>query len=195
MNDYLTVKSDGFITYCDALIARFNGDGAQSFLLSLVGSPAHVQAASARFFSGETCQISSHNPFNEDGSNETFDLSRCHGKTHSIRAKKIGDTVNKVLISADHFPGASKGTSGSVNSAITFGPDLETVKERAFLRLDGCTTMPLKAQWQEWLWEEVLQPEKLYSFGNKALREAWLICWHDELEDLILEGIRQGYLS
>ena len=195
MNDYLTVKSDGFITYCDALIARFNSDKAQSFLLSLIGSPAHVQAASARFFSGEACLISSRNPFNEGGNNETFELTKCNGITHSIRAKKIGDTVNKVLISADHFPGAGKGSSESVNSAVIFGPDIETVKERAFLRLDGCTTMPLKPQWQEWLWEEVLQPEKLYSFGNSQLQEAWSICWQEDFEKLILEGIRQEYLS
>ena len=184
MLDYLTVKCNGFITYCNALIARFTSDEAQSFFLSLLGAPAHVQATSAGFFSGDPCQISSQN-------HETFELTRCIGKTQAIMAKKFGDTVNKVLISADHFPGRS---SKPGNNAVVFGPDMETVKKRAFHRLDSSTTMPMKADWQEWLWDEVLQPEKLYSFGSEQLREAWLISRQDDFEDKILAGIRQGYL-
>jgi hypothetical protein len=55
--------------------------------------------------------------------------------------------------------------------------------------------MPLKPEWSDWLWDEVLQPERLYSFGNPQLRQAWKISWQEEdLEERILEGIRQGYL-
>jgi len=188
MNDYLTIQSNGFVTYCDALIARCTDDTAQSFLFSLVGSPSHVQAASAHFFSGGLCRVS-------DAHDAVFELGRGSGTVHSIRAKKIGDTVNKVMISSDHFPGASKDVSESAYSAVIFGPDIDSVKERAFLRLNGCTTMPLKPQWREWLWEEILQPEKLYSFGNRQLREAWSINWQEEnLEERILEGIKQKYL-
>jgi hypothetical protein len=62
--------------------------------------------------------------------------------------------------------------------------------------LDNSTTMPLKPEWRDWLWDEVLQPERLYSFGNPHLRQAWKISWHEEeLEERILEGIRQGYLG
>lgn len=188
MPNYLTVQSNGFITYCDALIARLTHNRAESFLFSLVGSPAQVQASSAHFFNGGLCRVS-------DAQNADFELSRWTGTVHSIRAKKIGDIVNKVMISADHFPGASDGSAEPVMSAVVFGPDIATVKERAFLRLNNCTTMPLKPEWREWLWDEVLHPEKLYSFGNRQMQEAWAISWDEEgLEDQILEGVRQNYL-
>lgn len=189
MNDYLTVQSNGFITYCDALIARFSGNTGKALFFSLVGSPAHVKAASAHFFNGGLCQVT-------DEQGATFTLDRGNGSLHTSRARKIGDTVNKVMISADHFPAvATNSTEEEINVAVIFGPDLHSVIERAFLRLNGITTMPLKREWREWLWEEILQPEKLYSFGNRQLQEAWLISWREEtLEELILEGIRQKYL-
>lgn len=189
MNDYLTVHSNGFITYCDALIARLTHTTVQSFLFSLVGSPAHVQAASAHFFNGGMCRVSG-------DQNTEFELSRGSGTVHSIRAKKIGDIVNKVMISTDHFPGISDDVSEPVQSAVVFGPDLATVKERAFLRLNNSTTMPMKPEWREWLWQEIMYPEKLFSFGNRQLQEAWSINWQEEsLEESILEGIRQHYLN
>ena len=189
MDDYLTVHSNGFITYCDALIARKTYTTAQSFLISLIGSPAHVQATSAHFFNGGMCQISGEQ-------NAEFELSRWSGTVHSIRAKKIGDIVYKVMISTDHFPGISDGVSEPAQSAVILGPGFATVKERAFHRLNNSTTMPMKPEWWEWLWQEILYPEKLLSFGNRQLQEAWLISWQEEtLEESILEGIRQHYLN
>ena len=67
MNKYLTVHSNGFTTYSDALIARLAHNRAQSFLFSLVGSPTQVQAASAHFFSGGLCRVS-------DADNADFEL-------------------------------------------------------------------------------------------------------------------------
>ncbi len=189
MNDYLTVQSNGFITYCDALIARFSGNTGQSLFFSLVGSPAHVQAASAHFFNGGLCLVT-------DPQGATFTLDRGYGSAHTSRARKIGNTVNKVMISADYFPAATTSATEEINVAVIFGQDIHSVVDRAFLRVNGCTTMPLKREWREWLWEEILQPEKLYSFGNRQLQEAWLISWREEtLEELILEGIRQKYLN
>lgn len=189
MPNYLTVHSNGFITYCDALIARLTHNRAQSFLFSLVGSPAQVQAVSAHFYNGGLSRVS-------DAENADFELSRCYGTVHSIRAKKIGEIVNKILISADHFPGATDGSAASFKEAVVFGPDIETVKARAFLRLNTCTTMPLKPEWGAWLWDEVLNPERLFSFGNRQLQEAWAISWDEEtLEAQILEGVRQNYLT
>ena len=70
------------------------------------------------------------------------------------------------------------------------------MKERAFLRLNHSTIMPMKPEWREWLWEEILHPERLYSFGNRQLQEAWSINWQEEtLEEFILEGIRRHYLN
>jgi hypothetical protein len=146
MNNYLTIHSNGFITYCDALIARLTYDKAQSFLFSLVGSPAHVQAASAHFINGGLCRVA-------DAGNEVFELCRSNGTAHAIRAKKIGDIVNKIMISADHFPGRTDPSSEAGMSSVVFGPDIAIVKERAFLRLDNSTTMPLKPEWRDWLWD------------------------------------------
>ena len=62
--------------------------------------------------------------------------------------------------------------------------------------MNNSTTMPMKPEWWEWLWQEILYPEKLLSFGNRQLQEAWLISWQEEtLEESILEGIRQHYLN
>jgi len=188
MHDYLTVRSNGFITYCDGLIARINSDQAQAFLLSLVGSPAQIQATSAHFYNGGLCRISGIE-------NSPLDLGRTSSTIRSIRARKIGDVVNKVMISADHFERTAQQTENSL-SAIVFGADMATVKQQAFHRLDHSTTIPLKTDWGEWLWDEVLHPERLYSFGNPHLREAWAISWQEgELEERILEGIRQRYLN
>ena len=189
MNKYLTVHSNGFTTYCDALIARLAQNRAQSFLFSLIGSPTQVQAASAHFYNGGLCRVF-------DAENADFEMTRWYGTVHSIRAKKIGDIVTKILISTDHFPGATDGSAASVMEAVVFGPDIETVKARAFLRLNTCATMPLKPEWGKWLWDEVLNPERLFSFGNRQLQEAWAISWDEEaLEEQILEGVRQNYLT
>ena len=186
MCSYLTVESDGFVTYCDALVARFSGATGQAIFLSLVGSPSHVQAASAHFFNGGLCHVT-------DAQGKSFSLGRGCGVVHSSRARKIGEIVNKVLISAAHFTEEPEDSQEAV--AVVFGPDLDTVIERAFLHCDSRTAMPLKPQWQGWLWEEILHPERLYCFGNRELREAWLISWREEsLEEAILEGVRQKYL-
>ena len=49
MPDYLTVRSHGAVTYCDGLVARIQADQAEAYLLSLVGSPEHIQVTSAHF--------------------------------------------------------------------------------------------------------------------------------------------------
>ena len=65
------------------------------------------------------------------------------------------------------------------------------------MRFDAATNVPLKLEWQSWLWDEILQPEKLYSFGSDDLQEAYLIQWPDEpmLEERIVEGVKLNYLK
>ena len=48
-----------------------------------------------------------------DAQDTVFELGRGSGTVHSIRAKKIGDTVNKIMISADYFPGTARGLGRS----------------------------------------------------------------------------------
>lgn len=183
MHEYLTIRSNGFVTYCDGLIASIEADQAQAYLLSLVGSSAQIQATTAHFYNGGFSRISGIDP-------EPLQLGRSSGTIRSIRARKIGNVVNKVLISAEQFERQAQ-HSENHRSAIVFGVDMAAVKHQAYHRLDNSTTMPLKPQWRDWLWDEVLQPERLYSFGNPHLYHAWRISWQEaELEDRILEGIR-----
>lgn len=186
-HSYLTVRCAGFITYCDAMIARATSknEKLQACFFSLIGTPSHIKASSAILFSGEICRISSR----DDPALELTFL----GTPRTCSTRKIGETVNKVMVSLDYFP---EGLNSSTNAAVAYGPDMSTVQERAFLRLDEATTIPLKRKWQAWLWDEVLQPEKLYSFGGAELQEAYLVRWpeDDTLQEQILEGISLDYL-
>ncbi len=182
--DYLTVKCVGYITYCDALIARQTGNELHAFLFSIIGSPSHVQATSAVLFGGESCRVNK-------GDEPALDLKFSPGTVRTYRNRKICNTVNKVLITPDYF------LEKTQTATIVFGSDLSTVQDRAFLSFDGATSIPLKPQWQNWLWDEILAPEKLYSFGGDDLQEAYLIKWPDDakLEEQILEGIKLNYLD
>ena len=182
--DYLTVKCVGYITYCDALIARRTGSELQAFLFSLIGSPSHIQATSAVLFGGEYCRVNKN-----DG--PVLNLKFSPGTVRTYRNRKIGDTVNKVVITTGYFQEKTR------TSTVVFGSNLSTVQERAFLSFDAATSIPLKPQWQNWLWDEILEPEKLCSFGGEELQEAYLIKWPDDakLEEQILEGIKMNYLE
>lgn len=181
--DYLTIKCVGYLTYCDVLIARLVSNEFQAFLMSLIGSPSHVQATSAVLFGGEQCRI------NQD-QEPALNLKFSTGTMRTYRNRKIENTVNKVMITTNYFLEKNQ-------KAVVFGPNLSVVQERAFLKFDAATSIPLKPEWQSWLWDEVLEPEKLYSFGGGDVQEAYLITWPDDaaLEELILEGVRLNYLN
>ncbi len=183
---YLTVQTAGFITYCNTLIARAGNEILEAYFLSLIGTPAHIRATTAILFNGETCRITN--------GNEPPKQIGFTGAMRTCRSRKIGEAVNKILVSGNHFPESG---AHPTREAVVFGADIFTVQKHAFLRLDAATGIPLKPQWQGWLWDEVLQPEQLYAFGGDELKEAYLIRWPDDdiLEDLILTGVKQRYLS
>ena len=188
INNYLTVQCAGFITYCDALIARKNAENRfNAVFLSLIGTPSHIKATSAILFQGDSCHV-----LNQDDSRIELDFL---ANQSTYRTRKIGETVNKVMISPCYFE--IQGKSRPRRAAVVYGPDMATVTERAFLRFDAGTTIPLKPEWQGWLWDEVLQPEKLYSFGEEELQEAYLVSWSDDdtLQRQILEGVATRYLT
>ena len=179
---YLIIKCVGFVCYSNALIARRLDREYEGCLLSLIGSPSHVKAMSALIYGGEAvCRVS-------DNNDEPTDL-RFSGSIRTCRTRKIGEVVNKVLVAT--------GFNESSLHATVFGPDLPTVQERAFRRVDKATTIPLKPQWQEWLWEKMLCPEKLYSFGDEAFQEAYLVTIPGDeiLESRVLEAIKTGELQ
>jgi hypothetical protein len=178
--NYLTVKCAGFTAYCNALIARTDSGDLQACMLSLIGTPSHIKSLSALIYTGESCHIS--------GDNLDTEL-KFAGLTQTCRSRKIGETVNKVLIT-NFF-------SKNNNTAAVFGPDLSLVQERAFRRLDATTTIPLKSQWQEWLWETMIYPEKLYSFGSSDFQEAYLLTipCDETLESHVLEAIKNRQIQ
>ena len=198
---YIKVQAAGFVTYCDALIARVAGDELLACFLSLIGTPSNVKALSAILYGGDTCRVSSpDDPVREFeflGSVQTSRELGFPGGLRTCRTRKIGDTVNKILVSTDYFTESSTSSAKSGLSSFVYGPDMPTIMDRAFLLLDTATTIPLKQEWKSWLWDEILQPEKLHSFGGKQLQEAYLISWSkdDVLQGRILEGIEQQYLQ
>ena len=72
------------------------------------------------------------------------------------------------------------------------------IKKRAFLYVDQITSVPLKEEWYEWLWEEAFYSEQLDSFGyNDLIKEVWKIRIPktEELEQIILEGIKDKSIN
>ncbi len=112
MPDYLTVRSHGVVTYCDGLIARIQEDQAEAYLLSLVGSPEHIQATSTLFTMGGPGHISGIEPV-------PIELGRAPGPIRSIRARRIGDVVTRVIISADQFARTALQTRMQPAGAVT----------------------------------------------------------------------------
>ena len=47
------------------------------------------------------------------------------------------------------------------------------------------------------MWDEVMNPEQLYSFGGEDLRYAYLVSWpsEEELPEKILDAIKLKYLN
>jgi len=185
MCEFITVQCAGFTTYSDALIARLISGGLNAFLLSLIGTSANIRASSAIILGGDSCRISREG---EPEINLQF-----QGSIRTCRTRKIDETVNKVMVAHPYFPNSESG----IRSVVVFGPDLLAVQERAFWCFDAATSIPLKPQWKDWLWEEVFQPEKLYSFGGRELQEAYLISWSEDeiLQEQILEGVSMHYLK
>lgn len=180
---YQTIKCVGYIAYCDGLIAKKLPNGKyEAFLISLIGSPSHIQASSAMLFKNELCKI-----INDDDSS---DMKFTTGTVRTIRNRKIDNTVNKVMVTTEYF-------INPTGFAVVFGPNSSIVHKRAFNCLDAATSVPLKPEWQEWLWDELMQPEQLLSFGNDDLQDAYIISLPRDatLEERVLEAIRLGYLT
>jgi hypothetical protein len=197
--DYRKVTTCGFTAYCDALIARKIEPGYQdgtqfyqtefrAFLLSLVGTASYIKTISAQVITGKELY------FEEERKQISCCFYSRDQKTgeniKTVRVRKIGETVNKIIVHRFLYEESDR-------AAIVFGRDQLLVKERAFRRLDACTAIPLKQQWSEWLWDEVLQPEQLFSYGGSDLRFAYLISWpaEEELQEMVLDAINLKFLS
>jgi hypothetical protein len=203
MEPFFQISATGFVGYCDGLVARKNIRyneyfDFEAFLISMVGTASHIKTLSAQLFTGNPIKM---RDFAGDGEKTDYDptIPTCTffragttpGQIKTLRSRNVGDVVNKIVI--HQFVEGD----GDEKAAVVFGPDFPTVQERAFLRLDAETTIPLKRTWMAWLWESVLQPEELFSFGDEELRCAYLVSWpsDEELETIILAAVRDNTLK
>jgi len=79
---------------------------------------------------------------------------------------------------------------------IVIGKDMDT----AFHWVDSMTTTPLKKQWKQWLWENVLEIQQLSSYGTlgtRKLDKAYMLRFsgNDNIDELVLNAIEAGELS
>lgn len=180
--DYIKINCRGFIVYSDALIANVYSDGFHVHFLSIVGTPTSIKATAAHLFQGHSCSAVV--------DNTTKELVGVDLRT--FKSRKIGDVVNSILIRET----LQNHQMQDRESAVVYGPDMATVIDRAFLVFDAATSVPLKQEWKEWIWEEILHPQEMYSFGSESLKRAFFISWDEEtVEEKILEGISSEYLK
>lgn len=195
-HEFLKISSLGFVAYCDALIARRENMAGYynyaAFLISMIGTPANIKTVSAQLYQGESVRLAEFTETTEfEGTPCRFYGEIAGNNIQTIRTRKVGDTINKIVV--QRF--VSGGTLDK--AAVVFGPDMPTVKERAFLRLDSTTTIPLKKQWMCWLWDEVMQPEQLFSYGGEDLRYAYIVSLptDEELQERVLNAVSLRYLQ
>lgn len=195
MERFYRMKCFGFVAYCDAFIGRRQVESGietlSVFLISMIGTASNIKAISANLYQGEQVRLTEFVETNEyEGIGCSYYGQANANNFQTLRTRKIDDVVNKIVVHK-FVLGAQEN-----KAAVVFGPDLPTVQERAFLQLDAATTIPLKKQWIGWLWDEVMQPEQLYSFGDPELHHAYLVSLptDEELEPPVLQAVKDNYL-
>ena len=180
--DYIEINSRGFTVYSDALIANVYGNEFHAHFLSITGTPTSIKATAAHLFQGHFCRM----VMSKD------EKRLISANLRTFKSRKIGDIVNAILVrdTVDTHQMQDK------ESAVVYGPDMPTVIDRAFLVFDAATSVPLKPEWKEWIWEEILHPQEMFSFGSDSLKRAFFISWNEEsVDEKILKGISSEYLK
>jgi len=158
--------------YVNALIA----DGWNFYFLSMFGRPSLIKAVSAAIAQGRYVEIGE------------LEVSKPSFSGIKILTQSLDGICHKVIYVPEYFQNTGR-------SRIVLGEDLDT----AFDFVENITSTPLKREWKQWLWDEVLEKEKLTCFGSIGdieLNQAYLVRLCDtNLDDLVLEGIRSGKLN
>ena len=163
----------GITAYCDCYIA----DDNYFYLISISGRPMIIKAIGAALLAGRVAYI--------DG----FELKREYGSEIKTLTHNTGGICHKVIYSPDVF-------KGEFLRRIVIGKDTHA----AFEWIDSITTTPLKREWKEWLWENMLKVKRLHSYGQLGSRkfdEVYMLKFQypDDIDDIILNAIREGQLS
>ena len=163
----------GITAYCDCYIA----DDDYFYLLSISGRPMIIKAIGAALLAGRAAYI--------DG----FELRKEYGAEVKSLTHNAGGICHKVIYS----PGVFK---GEFLRRIVIGKDTDA----AFEWIDSITTTPLKKDWKEWLWENLLDVDVLNSYGqlgSRKLDEVYMLRFRhpDDMDEIILNAIKQGQLK
>ncbi len=185
-NEFYRVNCCGYEAYCDSFIAKVgeNANDRRLFFCSLVGTQSNITAIWANMFKGEDTTFTEFSDVNESFPLKCGYYGQTSGSNNirTLRNRKVGDTFNK--ISAHRYV---LGVDDD-KAVVVFGRDIETVKKRAFLMLNSASTIPMIESWIDWLWDEVIEPIELVSFGSHEFQHAYLVSLPDD--DVLWEMIQ-----
>jgi len=173
--DYVEVSHMGVSCYSDAFIA--DRDSETLFFVSLFGRPMLVKAITATILAGRPVSVGN------------MSLRRPYSDNLRVLTQNHGGVMHKVIFCDAYFRGS--------DARILVGED----RKRAFEFLDSVVSTPLKEQWADVLWERIFEPKPLFGFGsveNMDLGEVYLVSLNktsEEVDELVLEGIRAGELN
>ena len=177
-NNFYRVYCCGYEAYCDSFIARIgeNVNERRLFFCSLIGTQSNIQAIWANMFKGEDARFTE---FSDENAMYPLKCSY-YGQTgtsnniRTLRNRKVGDIFNKICSHRYVIE------VGDDMAAVVFGPDIATVKKRAFLMLNAASQTPMIESWIDWLWDEVMDPIELVSFGSPEFQHAYLVSLPDD---------------
>ena len=100
---FYRMKCLGFVAYCDAFIGRRQVDTGfdvySAFLISVIGTASNVKAVSANLYSGEQARLTEFSDNNEySGVGCRYYGEANSNNIHTIRTRKIGEIVNKIVV-------------------------------------------------------------------------------------------------
>jgi len=178
---YLEIKGTGASVYTDAfLIGVGNIPRHWIVFISLFGRPTAVKMVSALLLEQKQVWL-------EDGS----ELLRPHYSLRSLTEHVEGGVCHKVLFCPEYYTGQNRHAG-----RVVLGED----KTAAFDYVASITTTPLKREWADFLWENVVEKERLRGFGTldgRELDEAYIVTLPEDinLDEVVLDGLRAGEID
>ena len=189
----MTISFHGIECFSDTIITTQPSDPYDGsitstlFMASLFGPAPNVEAVSSAIIVGRSVDCAY-----EEMRFETvrpFQMSI----VRSVLKKFETGVVHKLVYLPCWF-GKKMDIEDISNQAVIIAPDLSTAQRRAFNIIDDRTSIPLKPEWDSWLWENAFQYEQLFTYGSNNL--SYIISWpnEDELAEQVLEGVKNTFL-
>jgi hypothetical protein len=190
----MTISFQGIECFSDITIATQPSDPYDGsitstlFMASLFGPAPNVEAVCSAIIVGRSVDCA----YEEMGFETVRPVQM--SLIRSVLKKFETGVVHKLV----YFPcwfGKKMDIEDESNQAVIIAPDLNTARRRAFNILDARTVIPLKPEWDSWLWENAFHHEQLFTYGSENL-DSHLISWpdEDELAEQLLEGVKNNFL-